>query len=742
MEGLLDEIVGRKVWAFIQRGGADEVHLIEVQDLHDLSPSALLDAGGCAFHALSYQQARNWNMLPGSVHAAFSGYMLSNAGVPGRAVIREFASQPTPTLADFERVFCSLHDGARVAVRYVLPLSQHQERVAVVTVDRTWFGGAAYELNELTGRWSERKFAPPPPTPPPVPRPVRFAFTGPEHVQRVTPSLVRVLFDIPYQIDGVAGLKYIGAGVVVDAKRGLVLVDRNTVPVALGDVRVEFACTVEVAATARFLHPTHNFAVVEYDPAAIDGDCVASAELSASPLEVGEECTFVGTTAQFWRNSAQFCAIPRNSSDALSTTSGLSKLEGALPVYQECIVRETCAVEVGLANVPRFRAVNEEVVRFDLGLALEDTIGGIFIDEKGRAKALWAAYSNCSQEEELYEQFEGIGLELALPMLATLSPDIVAAPADDEYGSQGPPSDDDGEGAHENNGSSKLTSPSLFSPETQKMHDAVGALAAAAAEAGPSAASGAPVAQRAPSITYFLDAELRPLSLSTACGALEGSGLGLSRGWAERLSRCDLEKRQVLAVQRLLPGAPTFDVLKEGDLLLAVDGAPVNTFAAVEAAVQNKPAAALTVLRDRAELQLDVRCSQISTDGTTAIVQWCGLILQHAYRAVLERGFEPATGGVYISYYLFGSPAHKYKLVPKNWLVELNGQKVPDLPGFLALVRTLRHGDNVRVKTCDLNGKIASYTIKTDHDYWRSYEVCPVEGAPGKWEMRTIPEPE
>ena len=127
-------------------------------------------------------------------------------------------------------------------------------------------------------------------------------------------------------------------------------------------------------------------------------------------------------------------------------------------MYQECIVRETCAVEVGLANVPRFRAVNEEVVRFDLGLALEDTIGGIFIDEKGRAKALWAAYSNCSQEEELYEQFEGIGLELALPMLQ-LSPDIVAAPADDEYGSQGL-SDDDGEGAH-GNGSSK---PALFSP--------------------------------------------------------------------------------------------------------------------------------------------------------------------------------------------------------------------------------------------------------------------------------------
>ena len=46
--------------------------------------------------------------------------------------------------------------------------------------------------------------------------------------------------------------------------------------------------------------------------------------------------------------------------------------------------------QVGLANVPRFRAINEEVVRFDLGLSLEDTIGGLFVDQHGRIKALSA----------------------------------------------------------------------------------------------------------------------------------------------------------------------------------------------------------------------------------------------------------------------------------------------------------------------------------------------------------------
>jgi len=210
----------------------------------------------------------------------------------------------------------------------------------------------------------------------------------------------------------------------------------------------------------------------------------------------------------------------------------------------------------------------------------------------------------------------------------------------------------------------------------------------------------------------------------------------LSREWAERLTACDQNKRQVLSVHRMVPG-PLTEQLHEGDLLLAIDGTPVSTFMRLESAVTN-PTARLTILRDAAVVEKQVTCSKVVSDGTHHIVMWCGLVVQKAYRAVLERGFSPKCGGVYISYYLFGSPAHKYKLLPKHWIVELNGTPITDLTCFLELIQRLTHGTDVRVKTCDLNGKLTAYTLKTDHNYWRSYEVYRKED---EWVLHVLAEP-
>ena len=37
-------------------------------------------------------------MPPGAVHAAFAGYMLSNAGVPSRAIVRAVGGKAVPNL--------------------------------------------------------------------------------------------------------------------------------------------------------------------------------------------------------------------------------------------------------------------------------------------------------------------------------------------------------------------------------------------------------------------------------------------------------------------------------------------------------------------------------------------------------------------------------------------------------------------------------------------------------------------
>ena len=162
---------------------------------------------------------------------------------------------------------------------------------------------------------------------------------------------------------------------------------------------------------------------------------------------------------------------------------------------------------------------------------------------------------------------------------------------------------------------------------------------------------------------------------------------------------------------------------------------PVATFLAVEDCVRTKSSSCVTLLRDGRERELTLQLPRVASDGTVHIVMWCGLVVQEAYRAVLERGFEPAQGGVYISYYLFGSPAHKHKLVPKHWIVEINGHPVPDIPGFVKLIGRVEHGESCRVKTCDLTGRISAYTLKTDYLYWRSYEV---KRDKGEWRQRFL----
>src|SRR6478672_8842470 len=105
-----------------------------------------------------------------------------------------------------------------------------------------------------------------------------------------------VTFDMPYSVSGITERNYHGTGLVVDAERGLVVVDRNTVPVAVGDVTVTFAGTVQVPGRVVYVHPLHDFAVVAYDPKLIGNTPVRAARLSTQEIASGQHVWVVGLT--------------------------------------------------------------------------------------------------------------------------------------------------------------------------------------------------------------------------------------------------------------------------------------------------------------------------------------------------------------------------------------------------------------------------------------------------------------
>ena len=86
-----------------------------------------------------------------------------------------------------------------------------------------------------------------------------------------------------------------------------------------------------------FLHPTHNFALVRYDPSRFEPGKVKSAVLWPEPVEIGDRLEFVGLC----RSNPDTC------------------------VAQEMRVSEISSIHIPMASVPRFRAVNEEIAKFD-----------------------------------------------------------------------------------------------------------------------------------------------------------------------------------------------------------------------------------------------------------------------------------------------------------------------------------------------------------------------------------------
>jgi S1-C subfamily serine protease len=194
---------------------------------------------------------------------------------------------------------------------------------------------------------------------------------------------VLVSFDMPYSISGITERNYHGTGLVVDAERGLVVVDRNTVPVSMGDVTITFAGTLQVPARVAYIHPLHNLAIVQYDPKLIGNTPVKSAKLAARDVTPGEQIWVIGMGRD---------------SELRSRGTEISEVEPlVLPLSRTMRFRDSNLEGIELVNPP---------ADYD----------GVLLEKSGRVVGLWSSFAY-ENGRELTQDNRGVPIEIVDDML-------------------------------------------------------------------------------------------------------------------------------------------------------------------------------------------------------------------------------------------------------------------------------------------------------------------------------------
>lgn len=383
LAAVLDDGVGQTVKVSIQRGGQALERELKSEDVYAITPDAYLEFGDAVVHNLSWQQARHINTAISGIYVANPGYVLGAAAVPRGAVITEVGGKPVAKLQDFENIVTELKDGERVTIRFFTVDDPRSAQWRVIRMDRRWFPARSCVRDDAQGVWPCRSWPEDGTAQPPKPATTSFARTADPLINKLAPSLVLVNFDMPYSVSGITERNYYGTGVIVDAQRGLVVVDRNTVPVALGDVRLTFAGTVEIPGKVEYIHPLHNLAMVSYDPALIGATPVRSAVLKPVDLHSGEQVWAVGMR-----------------SDG-STQSRVATVASVDPV------------SFPLSRTLQFRESNLETVQLVNGPGDYD---GVLANKSGEVIATWASFAY-EAGRDIAQENRGIPAELIAEML-------------------------------------------------------------------------------------------------------------------------------------------------------------------------------------------------------------------------------------------------------------------------------------------------------------------------------------
>ncbi|KAI8534548.1 hypothetical protein RHMOL_Rhmol10G0098800 [Rhododendron molle] len=755
METLLDDSVDRKIELQIERGGALFSVDLMVQDLHSITPYSFLEVSDAVIHPLSYQQARNFRFHCGLVYVAEPGYFLGSK-VPRHSIIKKFGGEEISRLEDLISVLSKLTRGARVPLEFISYKDRHRAKSVLITMDRhEWYGPPlVYTRDDSNGLWTGKPALPP--ESPLLSSSTNSVAQGLEN-NRVPPvlpgageaSLIEHMCQNFNQDsrDGVTSVecssecvaelqnscdnsdvgatkKHIhedSADSIVMANgslnepreekldessssenafsgdyQGSVVVTTNASvaerviepTLVMVEVHVPQSCMLDAvqsehsSGTGIIVYHSPNMGLVAVDRTTVvisTSDVMLS--FAAFPMEIPGEVVFLHPVHNYALVAYDPSALGAGGASVVRAAKllpepplcrgdavylmGLSKsLQGTS--RKSTVTNAQAAFTIGPANCPRYRATNMEVIELDADFG--STFSGVLCDEHGRVQAIWGRFSTqlkYGSNWETHHFVRGIPIRTISHVLDKII--------------------------------SCANGPNLLINGVRSQMPLI----------------------------RILEVELYPRLLS------EARGFGLSNKWVQTLMEKDPIRHQVLLVKCCFAGSKAENVLEQGDMILAINKEPITCFGDIEDAChgldqcdESDGKLNMTIFRQGCEIELLVGTDVRDGNGTTRVINWCGCIVQYPHPAVRALGFLPKEGhGVYVSRWCYGSPADRYDILTRQWIVEVNGKPTPDLDAFVEVTKEIEDGEFVRVHTVELTGKPRVLTLKQDLHYWPTWEI-------------------
>ncbi len=355
-----------KIDFILSRGGEEMKMSVRTDDLHKLMPTEFLEVAQGILIPLSLHMSFLTQLPCGQVIVIKSGNMFRGFDL---AVIAELGGKRTPDLQSLVDALCEQPREALIPAKIVSPSNRFTEIAVTVPIERHWFEWRSAQKTVSSDGVITWEYTDLPQSPGPklMEKKRVVKFRSNLHAQ-----LVIITFKSPQPMDGNSNVSYKGTGIVLDAKNGIVVCDRQTVPNTLGHIEVYLGNSFKVSAKCVFVHPQHNYSFIQLDTEKYEIDAAPEvtsleAQLSESRLQEGDMCLFAGYSPQ-----------------------------ESVFLKQTRITLEGRFASLG-SDSPRFVDMNQTIMTTDQN---DPNLGGVMLDAQGKILAFHFAFYISGHESQ------------------------------------------------------------------------------------------------------------------------------------------------------------------------------------------------------------------------------------------------------------------------------------------------------------------------------------------------------